>query len=113
MSEHWEFVIWGCMRVAELVCRTLNRVDDCRRIPLVLGAVHRNEGTEIEFHLLPQQASPLVEGSFAVIDYFVKFKTLRICLGVSVIIPSMPDVTSFKASAGSFTVYTHSFQPCA
>ena len=103
----------GRTRVAELSCRNLSKVDDCQRIPRVLGAVHRNEGTEIEFHLLPQQASPLVEESFAVIDYFVKFKTLRICLGVSVIIPSMPDVTSFKASVGSFTVYTHNFQPCA
>lgn len=101
------------MRVAVLSCRNLSKVDDCQRIPLVLGAVHRNEGTEIEFHLLPLQGSPMLEGSFAVIDYFVKFKTPRICLGVSVIIPSMPDVTSFKASAGSFTVYTHSFQPCA
>ena len=103
----------GRTRVAVLSCRNLSKVDGCQRIPLVLGAVHRNEGTEIGFHLLPQQGSPLVEGSFAVIDYFVKFKTLRICLGVSVIMPSMPEVTSFKASAGSFTVYTHSFQPCA
>ena len=101
------------MRVAELSCRILNKVDDCQRIPLVLGAVRRNEGTEIEFHLLPKQGSSSSEGSRAVIDYFVKFKTLRICLGVSVIIPSMPAMTSFEASAGSFTVYTHNFQPCA
>ena len=103
------------MRVAELSCRTLNRVDDCRRIPLVLVAVQRNEGIEIEFHSLPKQGSSSSErgGGRFVIDYFVSFNTLRICLGVSVIIPSIPAVTSFEASFGSFTVYTHSFQPCA
>jgi hypothetical protein len=30
-------------------------VDDCPQIPLVLGVGHRNEGTEIESHLLPKQ----------------------------------------------------------
>ncbi|MCS5630654.1 MAG: hypothetical protein NZ744_07470, partial [Pirellulaceae bacterium] len=76
-SEHEVFVMRGHMRVAVLSCHNLSKVDDCQRIPQVLGAVHRNEGTEIEFHLLPQQGSPVLEGSFTVIDYFVKFKTPR------------------------------------